>query len=84
MIYLKMLYCVGENYPKYPLYRFNNRKTMFRITKTDLKNKRLNKTLYQITDENFQRHLSSPSVNSIGAIEQLKLTKIQSIYKFNK
>lgn len=43
-----------------------------------------NKTLYQITDENFQRHLSSPSVNSIGGIEQLKLTKIQSIYKFNK
>ena len=40
--------------------------------------------LYQITDENFQRHLSSPSVNSIGGIEQLKLTKIQSIYKFNK
>ena len=43
-----------------------------------------NKTLYQITDENFQRHLSSPSVSSIGGIEQLKLTKIQSIYKFNK
>lgn len=43
-----------------------------------------NKALYQITDENFQRHLSSPSVNSIGGIEQLKLTKIQSIYKFNK
>ena len=55
-----------------------------KLLKTDLKNKRLNKTLYQITDENFQRHLSSPSVNSIGGIEQLKLTKIQSIYKFNK
>lgn len=54
------------------------------LLKTDLKNKRLNKTLYQIMDENFQRHLSSPSVNSIGGIEQLKLTNIQSIYKFNK
>ena len=54
------------------------------LLKTDLKNKRLNKTLYQITDENFQRHLSSLSVNSIGGIEQLKLTKIQSISKFNK
>lgn len=43
-----------------------------------------NKTMYQITNENFQRHLSSPSVNSIGRIEQLKLVKIQSIYKFNK
>lgn len=43
-----------------------------------------NKALYQITDENFQRHLSSPAVNSIGGIEQLKLKKIQSIYKFNK
>ncbi len=43
-----------------------------------------NKTLYQITEEDFQRHLSSPSVNSKGGIQQLKLTKIQSIYKFNK
>lgn len=43
-----------------------------------------NKILCQISDNDFQRHLSSPSINSIGGIKELKLTKIQSIYKFNK
>lgn len=42
-----------------------------------------NKVLYQITNEDFQRHLSSPSINSIGGIKQLKLTQLSSIYKFN-
>lgn len=41
------------------------------------------KNLYQITDDTFQRHLSSPSINSIKGISQLRLTEIKSIYKFN-
>lgn len=42
------------------------------------------KCLYQITDEIFQRHLSSSSINSIGGIRGLNLSNIESIYKFNK
>ena len=42
-----------------------------------------NKKLYQIADDDFQRHLSSPSINSIKGISQLRLTEIKSIYKFN-
>ncbi len=43
----------------------------------------MNKKLYQIADDDFQRHLSSPSINSIKGISQLRLTEIKSIYKFN-
>lgn len=42
-----------------------------------------NKKLYQITNDDFQRHLSSPSINAIKGISQLRLTEIKSIYKFN-
>lgn len=43
------------------------------------------KTLYQITEENFQRHLSSPSINKYGGINKLELTKIKNgiLYKFD-
>lgn len=80
----KVVLCWGKLPKNIPYIDSIIEKLCSELLKTDLKNKRLNKTLYQITDENFQRHLSSPSVNSIGGIEQLKLTKIQSIYKFNK
>ena len=80
----KVVLCWGKLPKNIPYIDSIIEKLYSELLKTDLKKKRLNKTLYQITDENFQRHLSSPSVNSIGGIEQLKLTKIQSIYKFNK
>ena len=80
----KVVLCWGKLPKNIPYIDSIIEKLYSELLKTDLKKKRLNKTLYQITDENFQRHLSSPSVNSIGGIQQLKLTKIQSIYKFNK
>lgn len=45
--------------------------------------KKVNKKLYQITDEDFQRHLASPSINSISGKKTLGLNPLHSIYKFN-
>ena len=48
----------------------------------ELKNNLKGKILYQITNEDFQRHLSSPSINSYGGIKKLKLVKIEKLHLF--
>ena len=48
----------------------------------ELKNKLKGKILYQITNEDFQRHLSSPSINSCGGIKKLELVKIKKLHLF--
>lgn len=47
-----------------------------------LKNNLKGKILYQITNEDFQRHLSSPSINSYGGIKKLELVKIKKLHLF--
>ena len=41
------------------------------------------KKLWQITNENFQRHLASPSINSVKKLD-LGLYPVNRVYKFNK
>ena len=48
----------------------------------ELKNNLKGKILYQITNEDFQRHLSSPSINSCGGIKKLELVKIKKLHLF--
>ena len=51
----------------------------------ELKNKLEDKTLYQITNENFQRHLSSSSINQYGRKNLGKNgISVKDIYTFNK
>ena len=41
------------------------------------------KNLWQITNENFQRHLASPSINSVKKLD-IGLYPVNRVYKFNK
>ncbi len=54
------------------------------IDKLYSKLKEKQKNLYQITNDNFQRHIASPSINAIKGINHLKLKDIKTIYKFHK
>lgn len=45
--------------------------------------KKHEKKLFQITDDEFQRHLSSQSINYKGGIRSLDLISVEHLYKFN-